>query len=90
MRLPGHSPTLLEVSDSVGRRRLRTSTDNGHYVTARARPQQIVIYHAGSGKIAFIGMMRLSTILIFVVSCTVVAPAFYAADYPWYIPPASK
>ncbi|KMU73328.1 hypothetical protein DIZ76_014010 [Coccidioides immitis] len=52
------------------------------------RPQQVVIYHAGSGKIAFIGMMRLSTILIFVVSCTVVAPAFYAAEYPWYIPPA--
>ncbi|EER28477.1 hypothetical protein CPC735_063500 [Coccidioides posadasii C735 delta SOWgp] len=42
-----------------------------------------------SGKIAFIGMMRLSTILIFVVSCTVVAPAFYAAEYPWYIPPAT-
>ncbi|WEW59256.1 hypothetical protein PRK78_004725 [Emydomyces testavorans] len=58
------------------------------FAKARARPQQVVIYHAGSGKIAFIGMMRLSTILIFVVSCTVVAPAFYAADYPWYIPPA--
>ncbi|EAS30082.3 uncharacterized protein CIMG_08828 [Coccidioides immitis RS] len=59
-----------------------------NFSKAHARPQQVVIYHAGSGKIAFIGMMRLSTILIFVVSCTVVAPAFYAAEYPWYIPPA--
>ncbi|KAF3483950.1 uncharacterized protein GIQ15_03274 [Arthroderma uncinatum] len=54
----------------------------------RAKPKQIVIYHAGTGKIAFIGMMRVTTILLFVVSCSVVAPAFYAADFPWYIAPA--
>ena len=41
-------------------------------------------------EIAFIGMMRLATILLFVVSCTVVAPAFYAADFPWYTAPASE
>lgn len=34
--------------------------------------------------------MRVTTILIFVVSCTVVAPAFYAAEFPWYIAPASE
>ncbi|EGD97234.1 hypothetical protein TESG_04646 [Trichophyton tonsurans CBS 112818] len=55
---------------------------------ARLKPKQVVIYHAGTGKIAFIGLMRVTTILIFVVSCTVVAPAFYAAEFPWYIAPA--
>ncbi|EFQ99808.1 hypothetical protein MGYG_02820 [Nannizzia gypsea CBS 118893] len=55
---------------------------------ARLKPKQIVIYHAGTGKIAFIGLMRVTTILVFVVSCAVVAPAFYAAEFPWYIAPA--
>ncbi|KAM5496070.1 hypothetical protein McaMca56_004740 [Microsporum canis] len=32
--------------------------------------------------------MRVTTILVFVVSCAVVAPAFYAAEFPWYIAPA--
>ncbi|PGH14090.1 hypothetical protein AJ80_06095 [Polytolypa hystricis UAMH7299] len=55
----------------------------------RVRMQQVVIYHAGTGKIAFIGMMRLTTILIFAVSCTVVGPAYYASEeFPWYIAPA--
>lgn len=60
------------------------------FYLVRARPKQVVIYHAGSGKVAFIGMMRLTTILIFVVSCTVVAPAFYAAEYPDFVAPASQ
>ncbi|KAK2736235.1 hypothetical protein FQN57_000833 [Myotisia sp. PD_48] len=55
---------------------------------ARLRPKQVVIYHAGTGKIAFIGMMRATTILIFVVSCAVVAPAFSTTEFPWYLSPA--
>ncbi|KAM5472863.1 hypothetical protein MauCBS54593_002576 [Microsporum audouinii] len=58
------------------------------YLAHRLKPKQIVIYHAGTGKIAFIGLMRVTTILVFVVSCAVVAPAFYAAEFPWYIAPA--
>jgi hypothetical protein len=64
--------------------------DTDRPFAVRTKPQHIVIYHAGTGKIAFIGMMRLTTILIFVVSCTVVAPAFYVADFPWYIAPGSE
>ncbi|KLJ05425.1 hypothetical protein EMPG_11099 [Blastomyces silverae] len=51
--------------------------------------EEVLIYHAGTGKIAFIGMMRITTLLIFGVSCLVVAPAFYySGDLPWYIAPA--
>ncbi|OAX82383.1 hypothetical protein ACJ72_03269 [Emergomyces africanus] len=51
--------------------------------------EEVLIYHAGTGKIAFIGMMRITTLLIFSVSCLVVAPAFYySGDFPWYIAPA--
>lgn len=35
--------------------------------------------------------MRITTLLIFSVSCLVVGPAFYySGDFPWYITPASK
>ncbi|OJD19916.1 hypothetical protein AJ78_00110 [Emergomyces pasteurianus Ep9510] len=51
--------------------------------------EEVLIYHAGTGKIAFIGMMRITTLLIFSVSCLVVAPAFYySGDFHWYIAPA--
>ncbi|KAG5287763.1 hypothetical protein I7I50_12051 [Histoplasma capsulatum G186AR] len=51
--------------------------------------EKVLIYHAGTGKIAFIGMMRITTLLIFGVSSLVVAPAFYySSDFPWYITPA--
>ncbi|PGH14695.1 hypothetical protein AJ79_02861 [Helicocarpus griseus UAMH5409] len=51
--------------------------------------QEILIYHAGTGKIAFIGLVRVTAFLIFCVSWLVVAPAFYSSgDFHWYIPPA--
>ncbi|KAL1961051.1 hypothetical protein VTO42DRAFT_4939 [Malbranchea cinnamomea] len=53
---------------------------------ARGRPQSVVIYHAGTGRIVFIGMMRFTTILLFAVSLAVVAPAFYnSEEAPWYM-----
>ncbi|KAK2792350.1 hypothetical protein FQN51_001690 [Onygenales sp. PD_10] len=56
---------------------------------AITKPQQVIIYHAGTGRIAFIGTMRITTILIFAVSCAVVAPAFYfSEDTPWFTAPA--
>lgn len=38
----------------------------------------------------FLGMLRLTSIFLFGVSCLVVAPAFAAAEYPWYLAPAGK
>ena len=53
-------------------------------------PERILIYHGGTGPTLFLGMLRLTTIFLFGVSCLVVAPAFAAADYPWYLAPAGK
>lgn len=53
-------------------------------------PERILIYHGGTGKIIFLGMLRITTIFLFGVSCLVVAPAFFSDDYPWYIAPAGK
>lgn len=52
-------------------------------------PHRILIYHGGTGKTVFIGMMRITTIFVFAVSCLVVAPAFFMSDFPWYTAPAS-
>lgn len=53
-------------------------------------PERILIYHGGTGKVIFLGMLRITTIFLFGVSCLVVAPAFFSDDYPWYIAPAGK
>ncbi|KAK2882416.1 hypothetical protein FQN49_000368 [Arthroderma sp. PD_2] len=58
------------------------------YPQSKTQPGQGRVSRAKPKHIAFIGMMRVTTILVFVVSCAVVAPAFYAAEFPWYIAPA--
>lgn len=49
-----------------------------------------MIYHGGTGKTIFLGMLRVTTIFIFGVSCIVVAPAFWVSDFPAWLAPASK
>ena len=53
-------------------------------------PERILIYHGGTGPTIFLGVLRLTSIFLFGVSCLVVAPAFAAAEYPWYLAPAGK
>lgn len=38
----------------------------------------------------FLGILRITTIFLFGVSCLVVAPAFMSSDFPSYLGPASK
>jgi hypothetical protein len=49
-----------------------------------------LIYHGGTGKTIFLGMVRITTIFLFGVSCLVVAPAFASDEFPWYLAPAGK
>ncbi|OOF97953.1 hypothetical protein ASPCADRAFT_128136 [Aspergillus carbonarius ITEM 5010] len=51
-------------------------------------PERILIYHGGTGKTAILGTLRMTTIIIFGVSCFLVAPAFYTDEHPWYLAPA--
>ncbi|KAF7597238.1 hypothetical protein BBP40_008080 [Aspergillus hancockii] len=54
----------------------------------RGPPERILIYHGGTGKTIFLGMVRITTIFLFGVSCLVVAPAFASDEFPWYLAPA--
>ncbi|KAL5050748.1 hypothetical protein BDW71DRAFT_105700 [Aspergillus fruticulosus] len=54
----------------------------------RGPPERILIYHGGTGRTMFLGMLRITTIFLFGVSVLVVAPAFMSSDFPWYLGPA--
>ncbi|KAL4929116.1 uncharacterized protein BDV17DRAFT_291113 [Aspergillus undulatus] len=51
-------------------------------------PEKILIYHGGTGRTLFLGMLRITTIFLFGVSCLVVAPAFMTDEFPSYLGPA--
>lgn len=54
----------------------------------RGPPEQVLIYNGGRGKIVFLGMLRITSMFLFGVSCLVVAPAFDAHNFPWWTSPA--
>ncbi|KAL1999118.1 hypothetical protein VTN02DRAFT_2164 [Thermoascus thermophilus] len=65
-----------------------SATNYARTAIRKGPPERILIYHGGTGKIILLGMLRVTTIFIFGVSCLVVAPAFFSADFPWYTAPA--
>lgn len=79
-----------ENSGSLTGSSASTNSPTTHAKTTirRGPPERILIYHGGTGKVIFLGMLRITTIFLFGVSCLVVAPAFFSDDYPWYIAPA--
>lgn len=48
-----------------------------------------MIYNGGTGRIMFLGVLRITTIFVFGVSVLIVAPAFFADEFPSYLAPAS-
>ncbi|OKL63803.1 hypothetical protein UA08_00042 [Talaromyces atroroseus] len=53
----------------------------------RAAPENVLIYHAGTGRVVFLGMLRTATIFVCGVSTMIIAPAFFADEFAWYIAP---
>ncbi|KAJ5632423.1 hypothetical protein N7490_008762 [Penicillium lividum] len=53
----------------------------------RGPPERILVYYGGTGRAIFLGMLRVSTILLFGAACLVVAPSCYTDDNEWYITP---
>lgn len=44
-------------------------------------PESLLIYHAGIGRTVFVGCLKLTTIILFVGSCVVIAPSYYRNDH---------
>jgi hypothetical protein len=54
-------------------------------------PERLLIYHGGTGRSAFLGCLRVTTIFMFAFFTFVVAPThFYAEDEPILVAPAGK
>ncbi|KAF4976945.1 hypothetical protein F66182_17441, partial [Fusarium sp. NRRL 66182] len=53
----------------------------------KAAPENVLIYHAGTGRIVFLGMLRTATIFVAGVSAMIIAPAFFADEFPSYLAP---
>ncbi|KAL4922502.1 hypothetical protein BDW62DRAFT_172652 [Aspergillus aurantiobrunneus] len=70
--------------------RVSLPSTTGHAKTTprKGPPEKILIYHGGTGRTIFLGMLRITTIFLFGVSCLVVAPAFMSSDFPSYLGPA--
>ncbi|KAL4946711.1 hypothetical protein BDV06DRAFT_54804 [Aspergillus oleicola] len=62
----------------------------GHAKNAlrKGPPERILIYHGGTGRTLFLGVLRITTIFVFGASCLVVAPAFMSDEFPSYLGPA--
>lgn len=54
-----------------------------------AAPENVLIYHAGTGRIVFLGMLRTATIFVAGVSSMIIAPAFFADEFPSWLAPLS-
>lgn len=53
-----------------------------------ANMPSVVVYHAGTGKVVLIGLLRVAVVLTFVGFSLIVVPAFYAnPESPSFLPP---
>ncbi|KAJ5579891.1 uncharacterized protein N7459_005876 [Penicillium hispanicum] len=50
-------------------------------------PERILVYYGGTGRAMFLGMLRVTTILLFGAACLIVAPSCYTDEGAWYITP---
>ena len=71
------------------------STGYGHdhifIVSGSLLPERLLVFHAGTRRIVFVGCMKLTTIFLFAFSCGAIAPAYYEApDQPVWAPLAGN
>jgi hypothetical protein len=83
-----HAKTTIRRGSGIPWTKLNRCSAHDAKTKLIGPPERILIYHGGTGKVIFLGMLRITTIFLFGVSCLVVAPAFFSDDYPWYIAPA--
>ncbi|KAE8355629.1 hypothetical protein BDV28DRAFT_30701 [Aspergillus coremiiformis] len=84
------TPSLKPKENNVTAQRSSTQSTTAHAKEAirRGPPERILIYHGGTGKVVFLGTLRITTMFLFGVSVMVVAPAFASDEFPWYLAPA--
>ncbi|POR34979.1 Uncharacterized protein TPAR_04830 [Tolypocladium paradoxum] len=68
------------VQDEALKRQAKAAAQSGkHYEV----PERLIIYHAGTGRTAFLAMLKLTSILIGAFFTLVVVPGYVRSDKPW-------
>ncbi|GKZ20757.1 hypothetical protein AbraIFM66951_003058 [Aspergillus brasiliensis] len=87
---PKPSAPFIKRKEPLAPRNTQLSPSKHAKLTFRkGPPEKIVVYYSGKGKTAVVGTLKLISVLIFGVSCFLLAPAFASSDeHPWYLAPA--
>ncbi|KAL2836565.1 hypothetical protein BJY01DRAFT_221846 [Aspergillus pseudoustus] len=89
-RVPKREAPTLKSKENTSNSMRSSIPSSPHTKTTirKGPPERILIYHGGTGRTIFLGVLRITTIFLFGVTCLVVAPAFMSSDFPSYIGPA--
>lgn len=49
-----------------------------------AFPERLIIYHAGTGRIMYLAILKLTTIFLSALFCGVIVPAYISSDKAWW------
>ncbi|PYH93557.1 hypothetical protein BO71DRAFT_327481 [Aspergillus ellipticus CBS 707.79] len=81
-------PSIKQKKHVAPRNPQPSVTAHAKQVFRKGPPEKILIYHGGMGKTVILGALKITTVFVVGASCLLVAPAFAANDFPWYLAPA--
>jgi hypothetical protein len=73
-----HSPSLSRAP------KVLFANEHSCFFFLTALPERLVIYHAGTGRVLFLAILKLTTIALGVIFCSVLTPAYVSSDKPWW------
>ncbi|KAJ5622289.1 hypothetical protein N7528_005521 [Penicillium herquei] len=79
-------PEAKELNPTTPRPAATTSAATKPHLR-KGPPERILVYYGGTGRAMFLGMLRVTTILLFGAACLIVAPSCYTDDAAWYTTP---
>ncbi|RAK86771.1 hypothetical protein BO79DRAFT_152920 [Aspergillus costaricaensis CBS 115574] len=87
---PKPSAPFIKRKEPIAPRNPQASpTKHAKLTFRKGPPEKVVVYYSGKGRTAVVGTLKLVSLLIFGVSCFLLAPAFASSDeHPWYLAPA--
>ncbi|KAK2676476.1 hypothetical protein RAB80_008662 [Fusarium oxysporum f. sp. vasinfectum] len=68
----------IKIEDELKRQARASSKDGKEFEL----PEKLIIYHAGTGRITFMAMLKITTLFLGAFFCCVVAPSYIKAEKP--------
>ncbi|CAI4218695.1 unnamed protein product [Parascedosporium putredinis] len=84
------SPTVIfdgvvqnDTKSTIGASRSSRQTVPDIYTAPDPNKRYVVIYHAGTGRVLYLGVLKLTTIFLSVLFCGIFVPSYIMDDKPW-------